>query len=74
MAQLQFNSQAKSTEMDEIISPEQWNDLQYKLKQKYPELTEADLQYHEAREQDMLRMVEYKLHTNKMRKRIMAGR
>ena len=51
--------------MDELITPEQWNDLKYKLQQKYPELTEADLQYHEAREQDLLRMVEYRLHKNK---------
>lgn len=74
MEQLQFNSFAKSTEMDEIISPEQWNYLKRKLKQKYPELTDSDLQYHESREQDMLKMVDYNLHKNKMKKRIMAGR
>ena len=74
MELLHLNSPAKVTEMDEIITPEQWNDLQRKLKQKYPELTDADLQYHESREQDMLRMVEYKLHKNKMRVRVMAGR
>jgi hypothetical protein len=59
--------------MDEILTPEQWNELQSELKQKYPELTDADLQYHESREQDMLRMVEYRLHKNKqMKKRILA--
>lgn len=39
----------------------QWLELQTKLKMKYPELTEADLEYQEMLEQDMLRMVEYKL-------------
>jgi hypothetical protein len=48
--------------MDEILTPEQWADLQAKLRLRFPELTETDLQYEEAAEPDMLRMVEYKLH------------
>jgi hypothetical protein len=51
--------------MDEILTPEHWSDLQDKLKVKYPELTDSDLQYEEAAEQDMLRMVEYKLRKTK---------
>ena len=39
----------------------QWRELQTKLKKHYPELTKADLEYQETLEQDMLRMVEYKL-------------
>lgn len=38
-----------------------WNELQIKLKQKFPELTDNDLYLEVGKEQDMLRMVEYKL-------------
>ena len=48
--------------MDEILTPEHWNDLRDKLKVKYPELTDSDLHYEEAAERDMLRLVKYKLH------------
>ncbi|MFA6924809.1 MAG: general stress protein CsbD [Bacteroidales bacterium] len=44
---------------------EYWNKLQRKLKQRYPKLTDADLHYQEGKEQDMLRMAEYKLHKTK---------
>jgi hypothetical protein len=47
--------------MDKIVSQKKWNTLQSKLKQKYPKLTDADLHYQDGMEQDMLRMVEYKL-------------
>ena len=47
--------------MDEILTPDQWTDLQIILKQKFPQLTDADLQYHEAFETDLLKMVEYEL-------------
>ncbi len=47
--------------MDEILTPDQWTDLQIILKQKFPQLTDADLQYHEAFEKDLLKMVEYQL-------------
>ena len=38
-----------------------WTELTNKLRIKYPELTEEDLLYDEGMEQNMLRMVEYKL-------------
>jgi hypothetical protein len=56
--------------MDEILTLEQWNELQGRIRKLYPELTEADLQYHEAGEQDMLTMVAYSLRKTK---KIMFG-
>jgi hypothetical protein len=47
--------------MEEILTPEQWYELQGRLRLQYPELTDADLQYHEAIEKDMISMVEYSL-------------
>jgi hypothetical protein len=47
--------------MNELTTSEHWQELQSKLKVKYPQLTEADLEYQEPLQQDMLRMVEYKL-------------
>jgi len=47
--------------MNKKTNSERWNELQSKLRQKYPILTDADLHYQEGMEQDMLRMVEYKL-------------
>jgi hypothetical protein len=38
-----------------------WNELRIRLKQKYPQLTTIDLLTLEGKEEDMLRMVEYKL-------------
>ena len=38
-----------------------WDKLKKKLKQKYPQLTTFDLVTIEGQEEDMLRMVEYKL-------------
>jgi len=50
-----------------------WNGLKKKLKQKYPELTEVDLLTTNGEEEDMLRMVEYKLgKTKKEFKEIIA--
>ena len=43
--------------MDEILTPEQWYELQSRIRQQYPELTDQDLQYHEALERDMMDMV-----------------
>ena len=51
--------------MDEILTPEQWNELQGRIRKLYPELTDADLQYHEAVEQDLLTMVAYNLRKTK---------
>ena len=47
--------------MNELTTSGQWRELQAKLKIKYPELTETDLEFQEPLQQDMLRMVEYKI-------------
>jgi len=47
--------------MEEILTPEQWYEMQSRIRLKYPAISEADLQYHEAVEQDMLSMVEYSI-------------
>jgi len=60
--------------MNELITSDQWRELQIRLKMKYPELTDADLEYQEPLQQDMLRMVEYKLgKTKEEMKEIIAG-
>ncbi len=51
--------------MDEILSPEQWSELTFRLKRQYPELTDADLPYCEALEEDLLEMVAYSLNETK---------
>jgi hypothetical protein len=49
------------------IITKQWNleELKEKLRIKYPQLTETDLQHEEGMEESMFRMVEYKLHKTK---------
>jgi hypothetical protein len=47
--------------MNTNFSPGTWAELKIKLRDKYAELTEDDLFYEVGMEQDMLRMVEYKL-------------
>ncbi|MCF8299068.1 MAG: hypothetical protein K9J13_16080 [Saprospiraceae bacterium] len=47
--------------MDDILSLEHWLELKSRLRQQYPQLTDADLQYHEAVEKDLLAMVEFSL-------------
>jgi hypothetical protein len=60
--------------MDLIFKKENWNKLREKLNEKYPQLTEADLQYNEGTEFNMLRMVEYKLRKTKQEMReIISG-
>jgi hypothetical protein len=51
--------------MDEILTPDQWNELRGRIRKLYPELTDTDLQYHEAVEQDLLTMVAYSLRKTK---------
>jgi len=51
--------------MDEILSPEQWSELTFRLKKQYPELTDADMPYHESLEDDLLEMVAYSLNETK---------
>jgi len=38
-----------------------WNDLKSKLKQKYPVLTNSDLMWRHGSEEDLLRMIAFKL-------------
>ena len=38
-----------------------WNDLKGKLKQNYPVLTNSDLLWRHGREEDLLRMIAFKL-------------
>jgi hypothetical protein len=51
--------------MEEIVNSSPLNELQSKLKQKYPELTDADLHLHQNSKQDMLQMIGYKLRKTK---------
>jgi hypothetical protein len=47
--------------MEKMVNSEALNDLQSKLKQKFPELTDADLQLQQTSKKDMLQMICYKL-------------
>ena len=47
--------------MNQKFTQEYLYELKTKLKRKYPQLTEIDLQHKEGMEEEMLRMVEYKL-------------
>ena len=51
--------------MEEIVNSSPLNELQSKLKQKFPELTEADLQIQQTSKKDMLQMIGYKLRKTK---------
>jgi len=51
--------------MEEIVNSSPLNELQSKLKQKFPELTEADLQLQQTSKKDMLQMIGYKLRKTK---------
>ena len=51
--------------MEEIVNSSPLNELQSKLKQKFPELTEADLQLQQNSKKDMLQMIGYKLRKTK---------
>jgi len=45
--------------------PGYWDELKTKLRKKYPQLTDADFQHKEGKEESMLRMIEYKLRKSK---------
>jgi hypothetical protein len=47
--------------MDRVLDPVIWNNLKFKLKQQFPVLTNADLLSRTGMEEDLLRMVAYKL-------------
>ncbi len=60
--------------MDRILNQGNWDELKNKLRKEYPQLTEEDLQNDEGLEENMLRMVEYKLQKTKDEMReIIAG-
>jgi len=60
--------------MNELTTTGHWHELQTKLRIKYPELTETDLEYQEPLQEDMLRMVEIKLgKTKEEMKEIFTG-
>jgi hypothetical protein len=60
--------------MIELTTTGYWHELQTKLRIKYPDLTETDLAYQEPLQQDMLRIVEYKLGKTKAEmKKIITG-
>ncbi len=46
---------------DEICIHRNWHEVKGKLRQRYPTLTEADVQYEPGRKPDMLRAIETKL-------------
>jgi hypothetical protein len=47
--------------MDKVLDPVTWNELKFKLKQRYPVLTNADLLSRTGMEEDLFRMVAYKI-------------
>jgi len=51
--------------MEEMVNAKPLNELQSKLKQKYPELKDADLQLNQISKDDMLQMIGYKLRKTK---------
>jgi hypothetical protein len=51
--------------MKPTIDPKYWVELKFKLKKKYPHLTDIDFQHREGKEESMLRMIEYKLRKSK---------
>jgi hypothetical protein len=55
------------TAMDDFLTNDQWTELLSRIFLKYPELAEADLQYCEAGESDLLQMIEYE-HSMKIHK------
>ncbi len=51
--------------MEELVNSPPLNELQSKLKLKFPELTESDLRIQQTSHKDMLRMIAYKLRKTK---------
>jgi len=60
--------------MELIMLQKNWDELIIKLRKKYPQLTETDLQHNVGKEESMLRMIEYKLSKTKLEmQEIIAG-
>ena len=51
--------------MEETVNSSPLNELQSKLKQRFPELKDADLQLHQTSRKEMLQMIGYKLRKTK---------
>jgi len=51
--------------MEEIVNSRPLNELQIKLKRRFPELSDADIHLHQSSKKDMLQMVGYKLRKTK---------
>jgi hypothetical protein len=51
--------------MNLILNQGSLDELKTMLRKKYPQLTDADLQHQEGKEENMLRMIEYKLRKTK---------
>jgi hypothetical protein len=60
--------------MEIVSSQGNWDNFKTKIKNKYPQLTDADLSSSENSENDIMRMVEYKLGKTKQEmQEIIAG-
>jgi hypothetical protein len=53
----------------------QWTleELKSRLRTKYPQLTDTDMNHEEGKEESMFRMVEYKLHVTKPEMRLIIN-
>jgi hypothetical protein len=51
--------------MEDMVNSKPLNELQSKLKQRFPELKDADLQLHQTSKHEMLQMIGYKLRKTK---------
>ena len=51
--------------MEDNVISKPLNELQSKLKQRFPELKDADLQLHHTSKKEMLQMIAYKLSKTK---------
>jgi hypothetical protein len=59
--------------MNQTFSPENLKEFKARIRIKYPQLTDSDLQHTEGDEESMFRMLEYKLRkTNQELKKIIA--
>jgi len=51
--------------MEEMVNSKPLNTLQSKLKKKFPEIKDSDLQLNQISKKDMLQMIGYKLRKTK---------
>ncbi|MFH2143061.1 MAG: general stress protein CsbD [Bacteroidota bacterium] len=48
-----------------VLQKTNWEEFAIKLRTKYPQLTEKDLQHEDGMEESLLRIIEYKLRLTK---------